>query len=69
MLFKKPEHKKFDYTPVYYKPEKDPEAKRKERIVFRRFSARNNFFSGKIIVFIILLFLILYFLKKLAIFP
>ncbi|CUU02066.1 hypothetical protein JGI1_00410 [Candidatus Thermokryptus mobilis] len=32
MFFKRPQHLRFEYIPRYYKPEKDEELKRKERI-------------------------------------
>ncbi|CUT00403.1 hypothetical protein JGI3_00338 [Candidatus Kryptobacter tengchongensis] len=32
MLFKRPQHLRFEYIPRYYKPEKDEELKRKERL-------------------------------------
>jgi len=35
MLFKKPAHRVFDYTPRYFDPEKDERAKRKRKLKFR----------------------------------
>ncbi|MCS7228559.1 MAG: hypothetical protein RMJ81_02525 [Candidatus Kryptonium sp.] len=32
MFFKRPQHLRFEYIPRYYKPEKDEELKRKERL-------------------------------------
>ena len=32
MFMKKPIHKKFNYEPRFYKPENDPELKRKQKI-------------------------------------
>ncbi|CUS85982.1 hypothetical protein [Candidatus Kryptobacter tengchongensis] len=32
MLLKRPQHLRFEYIPRYYKPEKDEELKRKERL-------------------------------------
>jgi hypothetical protein len=68
MLFKKPDHKKFDYTPIYYKPEKDPDVKMKERIRFRGRYGQNKHARKRIVFYAILFLLILYLLKKLAIF-
>jgi hypothetical protein len=36
MLMKKPKHRVFDYTPRFYKPEKDEEERRKRKLGFRR---------------------------------
>ena len=35
MLFKKPAHRIFDYTPRYYDPNDDDDEKRKKRLRFR----------------------------------
>ncbi|CUS79031.1 hypothetical protein JGI7_00431 [Candidatus Kryptonium thompsonii] len=32
MLFKRPQHLRFEYIPRYYNPDKDEELKRKERM-------------------------------------
>jgi hypothetical protein len=32
MLFKRPQHLRFEYIPRYYNPDKDEEEKRKERL-------------------------------------
>jgi hypothetical protein len=68
MFFKQPERKKFDYTPLYYTPERDPETKQKARIRFHRTSPKNNSLILRTVIFAIIIILILYFLKKLAIF-
>jgi len=36
MFFKKPKHRIFDYTPRFYKPEEDPNEKRKKKLGFSR---------------------------------
>lgn len=66
-MFKLEKHKTFDYTPLYYKPEKDPEVKRRERIRFRRMSSDASPFTKKFIFLVLLIFFIMYLVKKLAI--
>jgi hypothetical protein len=36
MFFKRPTHKNFDYIPRFYKPETDPEERRKRKFGFKR---------------------------------
>ncbi len=36
MFMKKPNHRKFDYTPQFYKPEEDEVEKKKKKLGFRR---------------------------------
>lgn len=67
MLFKQEKNKAFDYTPMYYQPEKDPEVKRKERIHFKRSSTAAFPFTKKFIFIFLFIIFILYLLKKLAI--
>lgn len=67
MLFKQPQNKRFDYQPMYYKPEKDPDAKRRQRIKFPRRSKVTNPFSQTVVIIILIIMLALYVLKKLAI--
>lgn len=61
MLMKKPEYKRFEYIPRYYKPEKDKQQKLKERFEIVRKSNlykrnyRNIYFYLIIIIFIIYL--------------
>ncbi len=47
MLPKRPQHRKFDYTPRFYDPDKDEEVKnqerRKRRLGFRTARAKNKF--------------------------
>ena len=35
MFMKKPNYRKFDYTPQFYKPKEDEEEKRKKKLGFR----------------------------------
>jgi hypothetical protein len=67
MLFKQDKNKKFDYTPLYYRPEKDPEVKRRKRIHFPRSSSASFPFTRKFFFLFLLIIFILYVLKKLAI--
>lgn len=67
MIFKQSKNKSFDYTPLYYKPEKDPEVKRRQRIHFSRASSASFPFTKKFIFIFLLIIFILYVLKKLAI--
>ncbi|MBX7151528.1 hypothetical protein K1X84_07805 [bacterium] len=66
-MFKQPHHKRFDYRPMYYKPEKDPDTKRRQRIKFPRQTKVTNPFSQTVIIVILIIMLALYILKKLAI--
>jgi hypothetical protein len=66
VLFKNTDHRKFSYTSLYYKPEKDPDRKTKERIRFRRWPKRTAW--RRIVLYAVLFLLILAILKKLAIF-
>ena len=56
MLIKKPTHKNFDYQPRYYKPEEDPNEKRKKRLGFRR--ARKSKKKGRTPIYWLILFAI-----------
>lgn len=65
MLMKKPRHRVFDYTPRFYKPEKDEEERRKRRLGFsrqRKYKARQK----SPIVFLVLVALIIYLVLKLS---
>lgn len=63
MFFRKPTHKKFDYQPRFYNPNKDKEEKRKERLGFRT-NYRNKSKTKKPIGLILMLVIILYFFLK-----
>lgn len=63
MFIKKPTHKKFDYQPRYYKPEKDEELKRKKRLGFRT-NYRSKTSTKKPYIYIIMLAVILYIFLK-----
>lgn len=60
MLMKKPEHKKFEYLPRYYKPEKDKTQNFRERfeITRRSYSIRKK--SNKIFLYLIFILVVLY---------
>lgn len=67
MIFKQNKNKSFNYTPFYYKPDKDPEVQRKKRIHFKR-STRASFpFTKKFIFLFLFIIFVLFLLKKLAI--
>jgi len=62
MLFKKPKHKSFDYTPRFYKPEEDKQEKRKRKLGFRRAIVkqrknRNPIVWGIMVILIIIIYL------------
>lgn len=65
MFFKRPQHRVFDYTPRYYKPENDPAEKRKQKLNFRsggkKYLKKNNKVYLFIITFIVVLFFYLRF--------
>jgi ribosomal protein L34 len=63
MFIKKPRHKKFDYQPRYYKPEKDEELKRKRKLGFRS-NYREKTSTKKPYAYIIMLVIILYIFLK-----
>ena len=63
MFIRKPTHRKFDYEPRYYNPDKDKETKRKQRLGFRS-NYRNKTASKKPIILIIFFLIILYFFLK-----
>ena len=62
MFMRRPTHKKFDYTPRFYKPELDEDEKRKRRLGFRssiRKSRNTNVPWPYIIMLAIILFIFL----------
>ena len=63
MFIKKPTHKKFDYQPRHYKPEKDEELKRKKKLGFRS-NYRKKTSTKKPYAYIIMLAIILYIFLK-----
>lgn len=65
MLMKKPKHRIFEYTPRFYKPEKDEIERLKRRLGF---SAKRKALKRKRspIVWLVLIFAILYLYLKLA---
>jgi len=60
MLMKKPEHKKFEYIPRYYKPEKDETQKFKDKfeIVRKSYSFKKK--NNRLILYFILVLVIIY---------
>jgi hypothetical protein len=60
MIFKQQQHRRFDYQPLFYKPEEDPQVQRKNRIHFSRFQRARSPFSRSVIILMILLIAIFY---------
>ncbi len=67
MLMKKPEHKRFDYQPRYYKPEKDKSQKFRDRleIAYRSHLVRKN--NSKLLFYFLIISLIIYLLMRFGI--
>ena len=63
MLFRKPRHRVFDYTPRFYKPEKDEQERRKRKLGFRRNSIKKRQKRSPIIWGIMVVLVILVYLK------
>ncbi|MBN1447021.1 MAG: hypothetical protein JXA28_03750 [Bacteroidetes bacterium] len=59
MFMRKPQHRQFEYTPRYYDPRKDEEARRRRRIQFERTVHRG---SHKPLLVIVVMFLVAYLL-------
>ena len=57
MFMRKPQHKTFDYTPRYYDPSKDEEARRRRRIRFERNTRRG---SHRPMIILIAIFILAY---------
>ncbi|MDT8324398.1 MAG: hypothetical protein RRA94_09820 [Bacteroidota bacterium] len=57
MFMRKPQHKSFDYTPRYYDPKKDEQARRRRRIQFERNTRRGG---HKPLIVLILVFILAY---------
>lgn len=65
MLMKKPRHRVFDYTPRFYKPERDELNKKRKRIKFnsvRKYQRRKK----STVIWFVLIILILYIYLKLS---
>lgn len=65
MIFKQQQHRRFDYQPLFYKPEQDPEVQRKKRIHFPRYQRARSPFSRNVIIMTVLLIAIFYVIYKL----
>ena len=63
MLFKKPRHRVFDYTPRFYKPEKDEQERKKRKLGFRRNSIKKRQKRSPIIWGIMVVLVIIVYLK------
>lgn len=60
MLMKKPEHKKFEYLPRYYNPDKDKDQNFKDRFELARHSYLLKRKNNKLFVYFIFLTIIIY---------
>lgn len=60
MLMKRPEHKKFDYRPRYYNPDKDKQQNLKDRmnIARRAYTIRKK--NNKIFLYFLIVVLVIY---------
>lgn len=67
MLMKKPEHKKFEYQPRYYKPEKDKSENFKERFELTRRYYSLNKKNNKIFIYFVFILIIIYLAIKFGI--
>lgn len=65
MLMKRPQHRVFDYTPRFYKPEEDPQEKRRRRLGFSRMRKYNQK-KGNPIIWILFIVLIIFLVIKLS---
>lgn len=63
MLYKRPPHRIFDYTPRFYKPEEDPTEKRKKRLKFRYQRSTRRKIKAPIIWIVILLAILFFYFK------
>lgn len=68
MLMKKPEHKRFEYIPRYYKPEIDKSQKIKERMEIARKSYLYKKKNNRFIFYFLIIILILYLAIKFGVF-
>ncbi|MCH9030321.1 MAG: hypothetical protein IH819_12110 [Bacteroidetes bacterium] len=65
MFMKKPNHRIFDYTPRYYKPEDDRNARTKRRLGFsrqRKYKSRQR----SPIILLVIIAIIIYLILKLS---
>jgi hypothetical protein len=60
MFMRKPQHKTFDYTPRYYDPKKDEEARRRRRIHFERNVRRGGHRPMIVLILIFILSYLIY---------
>ncbi len=67
MLMKKPEHKKFDYQPRYYKPEKDKSQNLKDRMEIARRSYSLKKKNNKMIFYLVFILAVIYLAIKFGI--
>lgn len=63
MLFKKPPHRIFDYTPRYYNPENDETEKRKKHLKFRYHRQMKRKTKSPLIWLVLLLAILFFYLK------
>lgn len=63
MLFKKPRHRVFDYTPRFYKPEKDEKERKKRKLGFRRNSIKKRQKRSPLIWAVLIVLVIIIYLR------
>ncbi len=57
MFMRKPQYKRFDYTPRYYDPKKDEDARRRRQIKFESNVRRG---SNRPLIIIVIMFILVY---------
>ncbi len=63
MLFKKPRHRIFDYTPRFYKPEEDKQERRKRKLGFRMNSVKKRKKRSPLIWAVMVILIIIIYMK------
>ncbi|WP_337865579.1 hypothetical protein [Ignavibacterium sp.] len=64
MFMKKPQYRRFDYTPRFYKPEMDEEERRKRKLGFRTSRHYKNRKATNPVLWLVLIILIIFILIK-----
>ena len=64
MFIKKPQHRKFEYIPRFYVPEKDQEERRKRKLGFRSYKKFQKRGFSSILILLIGILIILWFIIK-----
>lgn len=64
MFMKKPQYKRFDYTPRFYKPELDEEERRKRKLGFRNARITNRRKVQSPLIWLVLIIILIFILLK-----